>query len=172
MSKRKVINLEDSQFEYVNAVEIKELSAKYLIGQYTHTKKPVILHLVIDGDNYIIDSSKRTDIEKIVLNKYFASKDGGESFKKALLNGDIVSFYYDMPDAIGARREEVSKISFEHELKPIIISTSQVEIPSISDKIKQDRYAQIERVGKLINNLQNEINRCYDVINSVVNIDI
>ena len=172
MSKRKVINLEDSQFEYVNAVEIKELSAKYLIGQYTHTKKPVILHLVIDEDNYIIDSSKRTDIEKLVLNKYFMAHDGGEAFKNALTNGDIVSFYFDMPDEINASREEVSKVNIEQELKPIVISTSQVEIPSISDKIKQDRYAQVERVGKLINNLQNEINRCYDVINSVVNIDM
>lgn len=172
MSKRKVIDLEDSQFEYVNAVEIKELSAKYLIGQYTHTKKPVILHLVIDGEDYIIDSSKRTDIEKIVLNKYFMSNDGGETFKSALLNGDITSFYYEMPDMVSARREEVLKTSDEQELRPIVISTSRVEIPSIKDKIKQDRYAQIERVGNLINNLQNEINRCYDVINSVVNIDM
>ena len=172
MSKRKVVNLGENQFEYVNAVEIKELSSKYLVGQYTHTKKPIILHLVIDGDKYIIDSSKRTDLEKEVLNKYFVTDDGGVAFRNALSTGDIVSFYYDMPDVIDANREEVSKANVEQELKPIVISTIKVEIPSIQEKIKKERYAQIERVGKLISNLQNEINRCYDVINSVVNVDV
>lgn len=172
MSKRKIVNLDNRQFEYVNAVEIKELSAKYLIGQYTHTKKPVILHLVIDGDNYIIDASKRSDIEKQVLNKYFMAHDGGEAFRNAIANQDIVSFYHDMPDAIDAKRNEVSSASEKEELKPIIISTTKVEIPSVIDKIKQERSTQIERVSNLIINLENEINHCYDVINSIVNIDM
>ncbi len=172
MSKRKIVNLDNRQFEYVNAVEIKELSSKYLVGQYTDTDKPIILHLIVEGDNYTIDASKRSDIEKQVLNKYFMAHDGGEAFRKALVNRDIVSFYHDMPAAIDAKRNEVSSSSQKEELKPIIISTTKVEIPSVIDKIKQERSTQIERVSNLIINLENEINHCYDVINSIVNIDV
>lgn len=135
----KQINFNDKQFEYVNAIEIKELNANYLIGKYVGTNNSRILCFVNDGVNYIIDSSKRTDEEKEVLNRYFAFADGVEKFKQALLNGEIVSLYNEMPDVINANYEDVS-------LKNVEIKTEEVT-PKIEENISQIEEVKTEEIN-------------------------
>ena len=169
MSNRKIVNIGDKQFEYVNAIEIKELDAKYLIGKYVNSNKSVILHVDVNDDKLIVDTNKRSNVEKLVLNKYFMAHDGGEAFKKALSNKDIISFYYNMPNEIDAIFDDVSNKGEKQELKPIIISTTKVEIPSVELKIKEERYSQLNKLSDLIVGLQSEIDRYYDIINRLVN---
>ena len=104
----KIINFNGKQFEYVNAIEIKELNAKYLIGKFVGTNNSRILSFINDGVNYVVDSGKLTDVEKDVLNRYFAFADGIEKFKQALASGEIISLYHTMPDVIDALYEDVS----------------------------------------------------------------
>lgn len=195
----KQINFNDKQFEYVNAIEIKELNANYLIGKYIGTNNSRILRFVYDGVNYIIDSSKRTDEEKEVLNRYFAFADGVEKFKQALLKGEIVSLYNEMPDVINANYEDVSlknneiktkesaplveevkteeianneeiiKTTENSDLEPIVISSTKVEITSPNAISKEIKKISFEKIDNLMAGIQAEIDRYYDLINGVVN---
>ena len=150
MSNRKVINFKNKKFEYVNAIEIKELDSKYLIGQYQGSNKSIILKIVIDGDKYIVDANKRSVQEKEVLNKYFMSRDSGAAFKNALTNGEIVSFYYDMPDEVVSYEESVNTEVKKAEIKPIVISKTTIKIPSADIKLSNERQVRMDRVNNLI----------------------
>lgn len=208
----KIINFNGKQFEYVNAIEIKELNAKYLIGKYAGTNNSRILSFINDGINYIVDSGKLTDEEKEVLNRYFAFSDGVEKFKQALASGEIVSLYHTMPDVIDALYEDASlrtievkaetpviekveedvskEFKFEEivedvkneetvsesvdlisneEIKPIVISSTTVEIVPPSSVSKEPKKLSFETIDNLIMSLQAEIDRYYDLINGVVN---
>ena len=169
MSNRKVIKFKNKKFEYVNAIEIKELDSKYLIGQYEGSDKSIILRLIIDGDKYIVDASKRSVQEKEVLNKYFMAHDGGVAFKNALANGEIVSFYYDMPDEVVSYEEGVNTEVKKAEIKPIVISTTTIKIPSVDIKLNHERQSRMDRVNNLISSINHEIERYYDLVNSLVN---
>ncbi|MEI3530316.1 MAG: hypothetical protein V8Q75_04485 [Bacilli bacterium] len=165
MDKRKRLQIGDNQFEYVNAVEIKELSAKYLIGQYVGSDKSIILRILIDGDNYIIDASKRSEQEKEVLSRYFMAHDHGTAFKEAIEAGLITSFYYDMPDIAEARREVITSSVNDFELpslKSPIISKTKFEIPPASYKVGEDKFLELKEINNLIINLQKELDRYHD----------
>lgn len=208
----KIINFNGKQFEYVNAIEIKELNSKYLIGKYAGTNNSRILSFINDGFNYIVDSGKLTDSEKEVLNRYFAFADGVEKFKKALANGEIVSLYHSMPDVIEALYEdatlgtievkdenpviekveesineevkvedvvednkieepsnEPSEMVSAEEIKPIVISSTKVEITSPNSISREMKKISFEKFDNLMASLQAEIDRYYDLINGVVN---
>lgn len=165
MDKRKRLKIDDYQFEYVNAVEIKELSAKYLIGQYVGSNKSIILRILVDGDNYIIDASKRSEQEKEVLSKYFMAHDSGEAFKKAIESGLITSFYYDMPDVAEAYRKVITIASNDLEapsFKSPIISKTKFKIPPASYKVGEDKFLELKEINNLIINLQKELDRYHD----------
>lgn len=165
MDKYKRLKIDAYQFEYVNAVEIKELSSKYLIGQYVGSDKSVILRILVDGDHYIIDASKRSEYEKEVLRKYFMAHDGGTAFKEAIESGDIVSFYYDMPDIADAHRKIIDNsidASDVSTMKSPIISKTKFEIPPASYKVGEDKFLELKEINNLIINLQKELDRYYD----------
>lgn len=165
MDKYKKLKIDDYQFEYVNAVEIKELSSKYLIGKYAGSDKSVILRILADDDHYIIDASKRSEHEKDVLCKYFMAHDGGTAFKEAIESGNIVSFYYDMPDMAEAHREIIENsidTSDSIARKSPIISKTKFEIPPASYKVGEDKFLELKEINNLIINLQKELDRYYD----------
>ena len=209
----KIINFNGKQFEYVNAIEIKELNAKYLIGKFVGTNNSRILSFINDGVNYVVDSGKLTDGEKDVLNRYFAFADGIEKFKQALASGEIISLYHTMPDVIDALYEDASlrtievkeetpviekveepineevkaeevitedvKIEepvsetvdtvFTEEIKPVVIGSANVEISEPSTISKEMNKISFEKLDSLMSGLQVEIDRYYDLINSLVN---
>ena len=209
----KIINFNGKQFEYVNAIEIKELNAKYLIGKFVGTNNSRILSFINDGVNYVVDSGKLTDVEKDVLNRYFAFADGIEKFKQALASGEIISLYHTMPDVIDALYEDVSLRTIElkeetpviekveepvneevkaeevitedvkieepisetvdtvitEEIKPVVIGSANVEISEPSTISKEMNKISFEKLDSLMSGLQVEIDRYYDLINSLVN---
>lgn len=174
MSKRKMIQIDDYQFEYVNAVEIKELSAKYLIGQYVGNDKSIILRIMIDDNNYIIDASKRSKLERDILSKYFMAHDGGEAFKEAIKNGDIISFYHNMPEVAQAHREVIetnNKKQNEEKQKSPIISATKFEIPPAHYKLGEEKFLELKEINTLIINLQKELDRYHANMSRLENND-
>lgn len=170
MANQKIVNIDNRQFDCVNAIEIKKLNSKYFVGIYPDTKQTDVLKFIEDNGSYIIDVSKRSDEEQNLLVAYFKSADGGKMFKDAINSGEIVSCFYDLPDVINASRKVVSKKNTAPKvtnLEPIVIDPKETK-NSVVNASKVDRYKQLENVAKLVNNLQNEINSYYGVVNNDV----